>query len=104
MPRGDGTGPRGMGMMSGRRAGYCAGFGMPGYANPIPGRGMGMGFGRGMGRWRGFAAYPPQPMAVEPEMEADMLRNQLDTLRTTLDTIQKRLDQIEKSTSKETTT
>jgi hypothetical protein len=58
MPYGDGTGPMGMGPMTGRAAGYCAGYGMPGYANPVPGRGSwgrgGRGFwGRGGGRgWR----------------------------------------------------
>ena len=44
MPFGDGTGPRGMGPMTGRGAGFCAGFGRPGFANPIRGRG-GFGFG-----------------------------------------------------------
>jgi len=39
MPFGDGTGPRGMGPMTGRGAGYCAGFNRPGFANPIPGGG-----------------------------------------------------------------
>ena len=38
MPRGDGTGPAGMGPMTGRAAGYCAGYGVPGYVNPIAGR------------------------------------------------------------------
>jgi len=51
MPRGDGTGPAGMGPMTGRAAGYCAGYGMPGYMNPIPGR-------------RG--AYPGVPYGVPP--------------------------------------
>ena len=56
MPGGDGTGPGGMGPMTGRAAGFCAGFPMPGYANPVGGRGMGMGWGRGggWGRGRGF--------------------------------------------------
>ncbi|MDI3534182.1 MAG: hypothetical protein PWQ82_547 [Thermosediminibacterales bacterium] len=31
MPRGDGTGPRGLGPMTGRGMGYCAGFPVPGY-------------------------------------------------------------------------
>ena len=39
--------------MTGRRAGFCAGYDMPGYANPIPGRGYGVGWGRGMGWGRG---------------------------------------------------
>ena len=33
MPRGDGTGPMGMGAMTGRGTGFCAGFKMPGYIN-----------------------------------------------------------------------
>jgi hypothetical protein len=51
MPFGDGTGPVGQGPKTGRGAGYCAGNGMPGYANPVPRRGF---RGRG-GRGRGFA-------------------------------------------------
>ncbi len=57
MPWGDRTGPWGMGPMTGRAAGFCAGFGMPGYMNQIPGGRFGMGFGRGRGggfRGRGF--------------------------------------------------
>ncbi len=38
MPRGDGTGPAGMGRLTGRSAGFCAGFKTPGFIN--------MGFGR----------------------------------------------------------
>jgi len=38
MPRGDGTGPMGMGPMTGRAAGYCAGYPMPGFMNPGGGR------------------------------------------------------------------
>jgi len=55
MPRGDGTGPAGMGPMTGRAAGYCAGYPVPGYMNPIPGGGRGwFGFGRGWGKGRGW--------------------------------------------------
>ena len=53
MAGGDGTGPVGMGPMTGRAAGFCAGFGVPGYMNPMPGRGFGgrgRGFGGGGGR------------------------------------------------------
>ncbi len=60
MPAGDGTGPLGAGPMTGRAAGYCAGFSVPGYMNPWPGgaRGYwrtGRGFGRGLGFGRGFS-------------------------------------------------
>ena len=53
MPGGDRTGPLGAGPRTGRAAGYCAGYGMPGYANPMPGYGYGMGYGRGYGRGLG---------------------------------------------------
>ena len=54
MPFGDGTGPAGLGPMTGRAAGYCAGYPVPGFMNPIPGRGFGRGFGGGWGRGRGW--------------------------------------------------
>ncbi len=57
MPVGDGTGPFGLGPMTGRAAGYCAGYPMPGYANPIPGPGF---WGRG-GYWGMNAPYGPAP-------------------------------------------
>ncbi len=63
MPRGDQTGPRGAGAMTGRGMGYCAGYDVPGFMNPgfNPrakgnfgfGRGMGGGRSMGMGRGRG---------------------------------------------------
>jgi hypothetical protein len=34
MPFGDGTGPAGAGPMTGRAAGFCAGYPVPGYMNP----------------------------------------------------------------------
>ena len=58
MPGGDGSGPMGMGPMTGRAAGFCAGYGVPGYMNAYGrggmGRGMGMGRGRGWGRGMGW--------------------------------------------------
>ena len=75
MPWGDGTGPAGLGAMTGRAAGFCAGYSTPGYMNPYIsrgggfgrgfglGRGFGRGFGRGLGFRRGFGGgfygYPP---------------------------------------------
>ena len=38
MPRGDGTGLTGMGPMTGRAAGYCAGNNAPGFTNLFPRR------------------------------------------------------------------
>jgi hypothetical protein len=59
MPRGDGTGPLGMGPTTGRGAGACTGYNVAGYANPWFGRGYfcrGGCFGRGdaAGSGRGF--------------------------------------------------
>lgn len=58
MPGGDGTGPGGLGPMTGRAAGFCAGYPVPGYMNPIGGSGSwgaGRGFfgrgGRGRRNW-----------------------------------------------------
>jgi hypothetical protein len=89
MPRGDRTGPWGAGPMTGRAAGYCAGYAVPGYMNPRRGygRGWGRGFRRGWGRGfgRGWYVYPP-PAIVQPtypsvtqpqtpEQEAAVLEN-----------------------------
>ena len=52
MPFGDGTGPAGMGPMTGRTAGFCAGYPVPGYMNPVAG---GLGF-YGAGS-QAFGAY-----------------------------------------------
>jgi len=86
----------GMGPMTGRAAGYCAGYPVPGYMNPMPGRGWGRGFGRGWGY--GYGAMPPaaygwQPPA--PEQEAQMLRQQAEMLQQQLDAIQQRITQLE---------
>ncbi len=59
MPGGDRTGPMGLGPMTGRAVGFCAGYPVPGYMNPVGGRGFlgrGRGFGmRGGGRgWRNW--------------------------------------------------
>lgn len=53
MPRGDRTGPAGMGPMTGRGAGFCAGNSNPGYTSGPGVRGGGGGMGRGMRRGRG---------------------------------------------------
>ncbi|MGB9797357.1 MAG: DUF5320 domain-containing protein, partial [bacterium] len=50
MPFGDRTGPLGRGPRTGRGAGFCSGFPVPGYLNPIPGRGF-WGRGRGFRHW-----------------------------------------------------
>jgi len=125
MPGGDGTGPFGMGPMTGRAAGFCAGYPVPGYMNPIPGRGFwrwgaGRGFwGRGRG-WRHWyyatglpgwarAAYPwwgstPwSPLATAPSREDELkaLKQQAEFFQECLSDIQKRVAELEKSDKEE---
>ena len=115
MPRGDGTGPGGLGPMTGRAAGYCAGYSVPGYMNPSGGRlGLGFGYGRGLGRGyrRGFVPgyVNPIPYAppvyggsgfyqppVEPKQEIGMLNEEAKALKEQLDSINKRIAELEKS-------
>lgn len=97
MPGGNGTGPMGMGPMTGRAAGYCAGYQMPGYANPLGGCGFGRGFRFGGGRARGFgfgrgSRWGAMPYAApSAELEQDALRSQAENLEAALEDIRKRL-------------
>lgn len=116
MPRGDRTGPMGMGPMTGRGAGYCAGYGMPGFMNPAPGRGFGMGFGRGRGGGRGrrnwfyatglpgwsraemgYPAYGggfyggPAVPTMTKEQQIEMLKEQSEYLKEELEAVKKQI-------------
>lgn len=104
--------------MTGRGAGYCAGYDMPGYANPAFGRGFGMGWGGGRGRgyrwrnwyhatglpgWARFGAGPGWapaagygPYAPTPEQEVEALKGQAQWLSEQLEAINKRLEELEK--------
>ncbi|MBN1482305.1 hypothetical protein EH223_08890 [candidate division KSB1 bacterium] len=111
MPFGDRTGPFGEGPMTGRGAGYCAGYGMPGNANPF---GRGMGFGRRGGWGRGFRFFygrgarprwgwgvPWTDMAAPTkEEELEMLKNQAESLRHGLEEIERRMQELETKAEK----
>ena len=119
MPGGDGTGPVGLGSMTGRGAGYCAGYGAPGFMTGMPGREFGRwprggGWGRrnrfyatGLtGRQRPVYGYPGTPYEMpygEPlgptptrEQELNVLKGQAEDLEDTLNGIKKRIEEIEK--------
>lgn len=124
MPGGDGTGPMGMGPMTGRGAGYCAGYAMPGTMNPIGGRGF-RGWGRGGGRGRrnrfhatgltgwqragmGWPAFGGRPAygapygagftpAVSKEQELEALKGQTEYFEDALEGLRKRIDELQKS-------
>lgn len=120
MPRGDGTGSMGMGPMTGRAAGFCAGYGVPGYQNPVGGRGgMGRGFGAGRGfgcggrGWRnqfhatgltgwqrgagGFApaGYAGVPAVPTAEQQLAALKSQAEFAENQLNALRKRIDELE---------
>ncbi len=104
MPAGDGTGPLGLGPMTGRGMGYCAGYGVPGYANPWPRWGLGFGWGRGRGwRWWYWATGLPGWArigyygALTPEVELNILQNQARLLEQQLNFISQRIGELEKS-------
>jgi hypothetical protein len=122
MPRGDRTGPAGMGPMTGRGMGYCAGYDAPGYASLAPGFGRGMGRGwwgggpgwggggrgwrhryyaTGLPRWARYDyppawAYGPYPYgpAMTEEQEVELLKDQAEALRREMEAITKRLEEL----------
>jgi len=122
MPGGDGTGPAGMGPMTGRAAGYCAGYPTAGFMSPVGGRGSwgrGRGFGRGRRNWYyatglagwqragvGMPAYGAPPVqaapygvpyapAMTPEQELDALKGQTEYFEDALAGIRKRIEQLQ---------
>ena len=122
MPRGDGTGPMGMGPMTGRAAGYCAGYPVPGYMNPYGGRGgFGGGWGRGRRNWYsatglpgwyrasvglpawggpGFVPTVPPTTAPSKEQEVEFLKAQAESMEGALGEIRKRLEELEEGAQK----
>ena len=81
MPRGDKTGPDSQGQLTGRAAGYCVGYSVPGFMNPNRGCGRGLARRRGRGWSRGFGgrwnipAYQPivQPVIQPPSPEQEVV-------------------------------
>lgn len=126
MPGGDGSGPAGMGPMTGRAAGYCAGYPVAGFMSSNTGRSFGRGLGRGLRGGRGWGGYrgmpygayaypydaayrvPSAPNALpygfspgpSPEQEADLLKGQAEYLEDALQGIKKRITELEAETEK----
>ena len=111
--------------MTGRAAGYCLGYALPGRARAIYGRGFGFwgrGRGRGRGRWfaapglagsspagRGWTGVPPPWLAVPltrtpiatmtRQQEVDSLKGQVEYLEDILDGLRRRLEELEPKTT-----
>ncbi len=110
MPRFNGTGPMGMGAMTGGARGPCNtdDYQWSGPAGFRPGQGRGGGRGRGyrhmywatgLPGWRrpnvaGFHAFPPAA-SFTGSQETDFLKNQAGTLKAELDAVNARLQEIE---------
>ncbi|MBD3378961.1 MAG: hypothetical protein GF408_00670 [Candidatus Omnitrophica bacterium] len=102
MPGFDGTGPRGMGPMTGGGRGYCAVPAGQGYSRYPAGRPYGYGRGGGRGFRNRFYAtglygwqrdiYAQRPPARE---EAAILKAEAESLKAELEEIQDRLKAIE---------
>ena len=105
MPGFDGTGPRGMGPMTGGGRGFCSpwkiGGAFAGYGTPPR-----VGYGYPRYGWAG-AAYPsygaptnvpvaaPFAPQTTPEQELDFLKNQTQTIRKQLEQIEGRMRDLE---------
>jgi len=92
MPRGDGTGPAGAGPMSGRGAGYCAGFDVAGFGCNR-GFGNGMGLGRGRRNFGNSAQMQPRSAPLPADVSNELLQRQAEALQNQLDAIKRRLDE-----------
>lgn len=118
MPGGDGTGPQGMGPMTGRAMGWCAGYPAAGFGW---GRGRGGGWGRrnvfhatGLTGWQragmGYPAWGAGPAwgatapfapAYGPDQELNALKAQAEYLEDSLEGIRQRMTELEQGQSKD---
>jgi hypothetical protein len=115
-----------MGPMTGRAAGYCAGYAVPGYMNPVGGRGFGGGWGRGRGGGRGWrnrywatgltgwqraavgapafgGVAPGAPFApsMSNEQQISALKQQAEYFQDALEGIREQIDQLQSAQSKD---
>ena len=91
MPGLDGTGPRGMGSMTGGGRGVCGSWGVgPALRGRRISSGMGYGRPRRSYRW-GFTPFAPRE---SQEQELDFLREQARVMRDDLEQIETRMAEI----------
>lgn len=110
----------GMGPMTGRAAGFCVGYAVPGYMNPLPGRGFWGGRGgRGRRNWfyatgltgwqRAAAGWPfpgaaapvsPYPAAAPESQQVEMLKAQVQQYEDIAAELRKRIADLETKAEK----
>ena len=108
MPAGNGTGPTGMGPMTGRGMGFCTSVSVPGSMNTVPdrgfrGRGVGGGgrgwrnmfYATGLTGWQRTACGMSSYMGSTKEQELETLKGQAKHLEDALGNIRKRLQKLE---------
>ncbi len=82
MPRGDKTGPAGMGPMTGRRMGTCVGNSQAGFNFRSFGRGLANGFRGGFGRSQGVYQNEFRGRSMDSEsLSKEMLESEIETLK-----------------------
>lgn len=93
MPKGDRTGPRGEGPLTGRQLGYGGGFKTPGFAKGGGGGWRHGFFGRGrFGRGFGRGYFGREQDDLHDETEIDELKSEVKDLKSNLNTILERLE------------
>lgn len=95
MPRGDRTGPEGMGPMTGRGMGNCAGYPARGIGRRGGFYRMGMAFRHGWRRW-GRLGWNWEP-EIDPVEEKDWLQQEESYLKKQLDEVQNRIAKLSES-------
>lgn len=104
MPRGDRTGPLGMGPMTGWGRGFCTGNRFPGFWRRGFGRGYGVfgrrwGMGPGWGPWPGYWRTAPGPLPQAGSLS--FLKEEEQRLREELAAVERRIQEYERASSNE---
>ena len=90
MARRDGTGPLGMGSMTGRGFGPC---GRGRFVGRRPRLGLGYGYGRGLGCYSSYEPYPYESYPVDESTERSLIEEEKAILEARLRDINEVLNQ-----------
>jgi hypothetical protein len=92
----------GLGPMTGRRAGFCAGYNAPGFATSAARFGVQRGYGGGGRGWRhmfyatGLPGWArPGAVPLTSEQELTWLKNEAELLKDQLEALNRRMEELE---------